>query len=417
MGFKVYKFGGASVKDAEGVRNVLRVIQETQTTDAVIVVSAMGKMTNAFEALIKAYFEDRSITEALEPIEAYHHKIAFDLFGNLQHPIFKALGALFSEIDGFLKRNKSPDYDYVYDQLVVYGELLSTTLVSNYFNEVGLANTWFDVRNSIKTNTRYREGKVEWELTMRNINRTIPKKGLQITQGFIGSDPNGFSTTLGREGSDYTAAIIAYCLNAESVTIWKDVPGVMSGDPRYFDNVVLLQSISYTEAVELAFYGASVIHPKTLQPLQRKEIPLYVKSFINPADAGTQVCLGEAIQPKVPCYILKREQVLLSLSSLDFSFMDEDNIGEIFKLLGQYKLKVDLIQNSAISFSVCVEDKYKNLQKLVSRLKADYKVTVYEEVSLYTLRHPNQSAVNQLEENKEILLKQVTQNTVQLVSL
>ena len=417
MGFKVYKFGGASVKDAEGVRNVLRVIQETQTTDAVIVVSAMGKMTNAFEALIKAYFEDRSITEALEPIEAYHHKIAFDLFGNLQHPIFKALGALFSEIDGFLKRNKSPDYDYVYDQLVVYGELLSTTLVSNYFNEVGLANTWFDVRNSIKTNTRYREGKVEWELTMRNINRTIPKKGLQITQGFIGSDPNGFSTTLGREGSDYTAAIIAYCLNAESVTIWKDVPGVMSGDPRYFDNVVLLQSISYTEAVELAFYGASVIHPKTLQPLQRKEIPLYVKSFINPADAGTQVCLGEAIQPKVPCYILKREQVLLSLSSLDFSFMDEDNIGEIFKLLGQYKLKVDLIQNSAISFSVCVEDKYKNLQKLVSRLKADYKVTVYEEVSLYTLRHPNQSAVNQLEENKEILLKQVTQNTVQLVCL
>ncbi|PHQ30952.1 aspartate kinase [Leeuwenhoekiella nanhaiensis] len=417
MGFKVYKFGGASVKDAEGVRNVVRVIQETQTTDAVIVVSAMGKMTNAFEALVKAYFEDRSITEALEPIAAYHHTIALDLFGDLQHPVFKALRALFNEIDGFLKRNKSPDYDFVYDQLVVYGELLSTTLVSNYFNEAGLANTWHDVRNVIKTNTRYREGKVEWELTMRNINRTIPKKGLQITQGFIGSDPNGFSTTLGREGSDYTAAIIAYCLNAESVTIWKDVPGVMSGDPRYFENVVLLTSVSYTEAVELAFYGASVIHPKTLQPLQRKEIPLYVKSFLNPADAGTQVCLGEAIQPKVPCYILKRDQVLLSLSSLDFSFMDEDNIGEIFKLLGQYKLKVDLIQNSAISFSVCVEDKYRNLQKLVSRLKADYKVTVYEQVSLYTLRHPDQKAVNQLEENKEILLKQVTQNTVQLVSL
>ncbi|MAW96197.1 MULTISPECIES: aspartate kinase [unclassified Leeuwenhoekiella] len=417
MGFKVYKFGGASVKDAAGVRNVARVLKETETTNAVVVVSAMGKMTNAFEEFIKAYFEDRSLAEALEPIEAYHHNIALDLFGNLQHPVFKSLSALFSEIDDFLKRNKSPDYDYVYDQLVVYGELLSTTLVSHYFNEIGLANTWHDVRNYIKTNTRYREGKVEWELTMRNLSRNISKKGIQITQGFIASDPNGFSTTLGREGSDYSAAIIAYCLNAESVTIWKDVPGVMSGDPRYFENAVLLQSISYTEAVELAFYGASVIHPKTLQPLQRKEIPLYVKSFLNPADTGTQVCLGEAIQPKVPCYILKREQVLLSLSSLDFSFMDEDNIGEIFKLLGQYKLKVDMIQNSAISFSVCVEDKYRNLQKLVSRLKADYKVTVYEQVFLYTLRHPNEEAVRNLEEHKEILLKQVTQNTVQLVSL
>ncbi len=417
MGFKVYKFGGASVKDAEGVRNVLHVILETDTTDAVIVVSAMGKMTNAFEELVKAYFEDRNIAEALEPIEHYHFNIARDLFENLQHPIFKDLNALFDEINGFLKRNKSPDYDFVYDQLVCYGELLSTTIVSTYLKHKGLLNTWHDLRNYLKTNTQYREGKVDWELTMRNLNRSIPKKGIQITQGFIGSDPNGFSTTLGREGSDYTAAIIAYCLNAESVTIWKDVPGVLSGDPRYFENTTLLETISYSEAVELAFYGASVIHPKTLQPLQRKEIPLFVKSFTHPADSGTQVCHSEAISPKVPCYILKRDQVLLSLSSLDFSFMNEENIGELFKLLGKYKLKVDLIQNSAISFSVCVEDKYRNLEKLVSQLKADYKVTVYEHVFLYTLRHPDDLALSQLEAGKEILLKQVTQNTVQLVTV
>ena len=418
MGFKVYKFGGASVKDAEGVRNVAHVIRETGATDAVVVVSAMGKMTNAFEELVDAYFsrEDR-ITDALEPLISFHLNIAKDLFENTSHSVFKELNLLFNELTDFLKRNKSPDYDFVYDQVVVYGELLSTTIVSAYFNVIRLVNTWHDVRRYIKTNTRYREGKVDWEITMRNLSRNIPKQGLQVTQGFIASDPNGFSTTLGREGSDYTAAIIAYCLNAESVTIWKDVPGVLSGDPRYFKNTVLLNTISYTEAVELAFYGASVIHPKTLQPLQRKEIPLLVKSFANPTASGTQVCLGEPINPLVPCYILKRQQILLSLSSLDFSFMDEENIGEIFKLLGYYKLKVDLIQNSAISFSVCVEDKYRNLEKLVARLKADYKVTVYEQVSLYTLRHPNQAAVSQLEEDKEILLKQVTQNTVQLVSL
>ncbi len=418
MGFKVYKFGGASVKDADGVRNVARVIKETAATDAVVVVSAMGKMTNAFEELVEAYFSKRDqLTDALEPLVSYHLAIAKDLFENTSQPVFKELNLLFNELTDFLKRNKSPDYDFVYDQVVVYGELLSTTIVSAYLNTIQLRNTWHDIRQHIKTNTHYREGKVDWEITMRNLSRNIPKTGLQVTQGFIASDPNGFSTTLGREGSDYTAAIIAYCLNAESVTIWKDVPGVLSGDPRYFENTVLLNTISYTEAAELAFYGASVIHPKTLQPLQRKEIPLYVKSFTDATAPGTQVCLGEAISPRVPCYILKRQQVLLSLSSLDFSFMDEGNIGEIFKLLGQYKLKVDLIQNSAISFSVCVEDKYKNLQKLVNRLKADYKVTVFENVFLYTLRHPNEKAVRELEEHKEILLKQVTQNTVQLVSL
>ncbi|WP_028377287.1 aspartate kinase [Leeuwenhoekiella sp. MAR_2009_132] len=418
MSFEVYKFGGASVASAGGVRNLLNVLKETENQDLIIVVSAMGKMTNALERVIVAYFESpKGCIEALQPVIEFHFALAGDLFENPAAPVFKRLQSLFDELRGFLNRNKSPDYDFVYDQIVGYGELLSTTIVNAYLQEQGLGSTWHDVREYIKTDASYREGKVNWELTMRNLSRNLPKSGIQLMQGFIGSDANGFTTTLGREGSDYTAAIIAYCLNAKQVTIWKDVPGVLSADPRYFENAVLLKFISYQEAIELAFYGASVIHPKTLQPLQRKEIPLYVRSFNDFKALGTQVSLGKAIEPEVPCYILKTGQVLLELASLDFSFMAEENIGEIFKLLGTYKMKVDLIQNSAISFSVCIDNKYKNLDALVAKLRADFKVTVYQDVSLYTLRHATDDSVKVLELNKQILLKQVAQNTVQLVTL
>ena len=238
---------------------------------------------------------------------------------------------------------------------------------------------------------------------------------MHITQGFLGSDSNNFTTTLGREGSDYSAAIFAYCLNAESVTIWKDVPGVLNADPRYFDNAQLLNKISYREAIELAFYGASVIHPKTLQPLQKKEITLYVKSFLNPKNDGTVVTKGQVMEPEIPCFILKKDQVLISLSSLDFSYIVEENISDIFNLLHLYKMKVDVIQNSAISFSVCFDNGYNNLEKLLLHLKAKFKVICYNNVSLYTVRHYNESAINQLEKDKEVLLKQLTQETMQMV--
>ena len=417
MGFQVYKFGGASVQNAEGVKNLVKVLEQTQVEDLVIVISAMGKMTNALEDVVAAYFEASLNMHAIETVEAFHHNIALELFENPAAPVFKKIQALLEELKGFLQRNKSPDYNFVYDQVVIYGELLSTTIVNAFLEKEGYRTTWHDVRDYIKTDTHYREGKVNWEVTMRNLSRKVPKKGIQLTQGFIASDPNGFSTTLGREGSDYTAAIIAYCLNAERVTIWKDVPGVLSADPRYFEHATLLNFISYQEAIELAFYGASVIHPKTLQPLQRKEIPLFVKSFLNPQEAGTQVSVGNLIEPLVPCYIRKTNQVLIALSSLDFSFMAEDNISEIFKLLGTYKMKVDLIQNSAISFSVCVDNKYKNLDALVAKLRADFKVTVHENVSLYTLRHATEEALKSLEKDKKILLKQVMQNTVQLLTV
>ena len=304
----------------------------------------------------------------------------------------------------------------MYDQVIGYGELVSTIIVSEYLNMVGIRNRWLDIREHIKTDSYYRRANVNWEATQAAVTSKLNTSVLNITQGFLGSDANNFTTTLGREGSDYTAAILAYCLNAEQVTIWKDVPGVLNADPRYFENAQLLNKISYREAIELAFYGASVIHPKTLQPLQQKEIPLFVKSFKHPEQPGTMVGKGSGIEPLVPCFIVKKNQVLISLSSLDFSYIVEDNISEIFKLLHLYKMKVDVIQNSAISFSVCVDNVYNNLPNLLQHLKAKFKVTCHEDVSLYTIRHYNLDAIAQLEVDKTILLKQLTQETVQMVT-
>jgi aspartate kinase len=374
-------------------------------------------MTNALELVIKNYFENKSeLQSSIQEIKQFHNKILLDLFENVQHPAFKKVSSIFGDLDGFFLRNKSPDYNFVYDQVIGFGELTSTTIISAYLNEVGLKNKWLDVREFIKTDDYYRRSNVDWEQTQNNIKTNLDTKVLNITQGFLGSDANNFTTTLGREGSDYSAAIFAYCLNAESVTIWKDVPGVLNADPRYFENAQLLNTISYREAIELAFYGASVIHPKTLQPLQQKEIPLFVKSFLNPIDAGTRVGKGVGIEPNVPCFIVKKNQVLISLSSLDFSYIVEENISEIFKLLHLYKMKVDVIQNSAISFSVCFENTYNNLERLLQHLKAKFKVTINDNVSLYTVRHYNEQAIASLEKDKELLLKQLTQETIQIVT-
>jgi aspartate kinase len=304
----------------------------------------------------------------------------------------------------------------VYDQIVSYGEIVSTTIVSHYFNHAGMKNNWIDVRNFIKTNNNYRDADVDWERTQQYISKGINKKALSITQGFLGSDDNNFTTTLGREGSDYTAAIFAYCLNAESVTIWKDVPGVMNADPRFFENAMLLNQISYREAIELAFYGATVIHPKTLQPLQKKEIPLFVKSFINPLLPGTSVSKGKDLEPQTPCFIIKRDLLLLSLSSIDFSFIMEENISEIFALFHQYKMKVSLIQNSAISFSVCIEDKFGKFNELKNILSKKFKVVYNENVSLYTIRHFTATAAEIVEKDKTVLLKQISRETMQVVT-
>ncbi|PQV46024.1 aspartate kinase [Jejuia pallidilutea] len=414
---QVFKFGGASIKDANGVKNLATVLQKIGYKNTLVVISAMGKTTNALELVIKNYFENKTeLQSSLQEVKKYHNEILLNLFENVNHSAFKKVNVLFDELNGFLKTNKSPDYNFVYDQVIGFGELVSTTIVSAYLNTIGIKNNWIDVRTHIKTDSYYRRANVNWNDTQRLISSNLNTSVLNITQGFLGSDANNFTTTLGREGSDYTAAIYAYCLNAERVTIWKDVPGVLNADPRYFDNAQLLHQISYEEAIELAFYGASVIHPKTLQPLQRKEIPLFVKSFANPNNSGTRVGKGITIAPNIPCFIVKKQQVLISLSSLDFSYIVEDNISEIFALLHAYKMKVGLIQNSAISFSVCIDNIYNNLEELLQHLKAKFRVACNENVSLYTIRHYNNEALNKLEESKTVLLKQLTQETVQIVT-
>lgn len=414
---RIFKFGGASVKDADGIKNVFSVLEKVGHEDTLLVISAMGKTTNALELVIKNYFEkSNELHSSLQDVRKYHNQILLDLFDDENHDVFYTVNSHFADLEYFLRSNKSPNYNFVYDQIVSYGEIVSTSIVSHYFNHAGLKNNWIDVRSFIKTDNNYRDAEVDWEKTQQLISKGIKKKALNITQGFLGSDENNFTTTLGREGSDYTAAIFAYCLNAESVTIWKDVPGVLNADPRYFENAVLLNQISYREAIELAFYGASVIHPKTLQPLQKKEIPLFVKSFINPLFPGTSVSKGEDLEPKTPCFIVKKEQLLLSLSSIDFSFIIEENISEIFALFHQYKIKVSLIQNSAISFSVCIEDKFGNFRELKNILSKKFKVSYNEKVSLYTIRHFDEKAAKMVEKDKTVLLKQISRETMQIVT-
>lgn len=419
---QIFKFGGASIKDAEGVKNLIKVLKAVGHNNTLVVVSAMGKTTNALEKVIDNYFNNKKeLQSSIQEVKKYHNEILLDLFGannykDKNHPVFDKISEFFNQLNVFFNSNKSPDYNFVYDQVVGFGELISTTIISAYLNKVEIENKWLDVRDLIKTDNYYRSAKVNWDKTQTIISKKVKNNVLNLTQGFLGSDANNFTTTLGREGSDYTAAIFAYCLNAQSVTIWKDVPGVLNADPRYFKNAQLLNQISYRETIELAFYGASVIHPKTLQPLQRKEIPLFVKSFLNPKNAGTSIGKGKDLIPKTPCFIVKKNQILISLSSLDFSFIVEENISEIFNLLHLYKMKVDMIQNSAISFSVCVDNNYNNLEKLLLHLKAKFKVTHYENVSLYTIRHYDQKSIQDLEKNKTVLLKQLYKETVQIIT-
>ncbi|MBL6644418.1 MAG: aspartate kinase [Flavobacteriaceae bacterium] len=414
---KIFKFGGASVKDANGVKNILNVLKHTGFDNTLIVVSAMGKTTNALERVVSSFFENKAQFSAdLELVRIQHHSIIKELYDAENKVITDKVNALFDGVLDFLKTTDSDDYSWVYDQVVSLGELVSTTIISDYMQSQDIDNTWLDARKCIKTDAYYRDANLYWTDTEAAIQKEVAGKRTLVSQGFIASAPNGDTTTLGREGSDYSAAIFAYALGADSVTIWKDVPGVLNGDPRKFDDTVLLHQISYREAIELAFYGASVIHPKTLQPLQRKQIPLYVKSFENPENPGTAVSKGKTLDPMVPCYIVKENQTLLKLSSKDFSFIMEDNISEIFALLHQFKMRVEMIQSSAISFSICIFNKYSKLEHLLEALNSKFKVEVNDGVSLYTIRHFDKPAINFIKNAVgEILVEQRTTNTAQFV--
>ncbi len=415
---KVFKFGGASVKDAAGVKNILSVLQQTGSEETLIVVSAMGKTSNALEQVVHSFYENKAqFHQDLESVRKTHHRIIEELFKTKNIVITQKVNAFFDRVLAFLDSTYDEEYSLVYDQVVSLGELVSSTIISDYMRLEGMENSWLDARECIKTDAYFRDANLYWTDTEAAIlKKKVEGKSTMISQGFIGSAPNGLTTTLGREGSDYSAAIFAYALGADSVTIWKDVPGVLNADPRKFSDTILLNQISYREAIELAFYGASVIHPKTLQPLQRKEIPLYVKSFENPENPGTTVSKGKTLYPLVPCYIIKNDQTLLKLSSKDFSFIVEDNISEVFALLHQYQMRVEIIQNSAISFSICISNKYSKLEPMLEALKTKFKVMVTDGVSLYTIRHFDKPAINFIKNRVgEILLEQRTKYTAQFV--
>ncbi len=412
---KVYKFGGASVKDAKGIQNLTHILKSASVEDALIVVSAMGKMTNAMEGVLESYLrKEVELTYKVNQVKWFHFEIITELFPE-GHEIFMDFELVMGQLAGFFATNKSRKYDFVYDQVVGFGELLSTKIIAAYLNLVGIDCTWLDVRDYVKTNSHYREASVDWHKTNQRISR-INTKGIFVTQGFLGCDAKGKTTTLGREGSDFSAAIFAYCMGTSELTIWKDVEGVLNADPRYFDDAVLLNRISYNESLEMAFYGASVIHPKTIKPLENKGINLRVRSFLNLENSGTLISKGQALEPEVPCFILKKEQIFLSISAKDFSFMVEHNLSDIFKTFHQYKMKVNLIQNSALSFSVCIEDKYGNFDRFLDAISRDFKVSFDKYVKLYTIRHATNEAVKFIEAKNQVLLKQMTGEVVQIVS-
>lgn len=414
---EVFKFGGASVKDGRGVKNVAKILTGQGVAGKVVVISAMGKTTNAVERVVNAYFEEKAtVVQPINRVRDFHDAICSDLFSE-DHVIFEKIHDFIEALKSFLDHNTSTDYDYVYDQIVPFGELLSTSIVSAYLAHLDIKHTFKDARALIKTDAAYRTARVDWQISEKQISKTIARDGLTLTQGFIAGHKNSSdSTTLGREGSDYTAGILAYCLNADQVSIWKNVKGVLNADPREFSDTTLLEHISYQEAIELAFYGASVIHPKTLQPLQRKEIPLFVKSFADPGLKGTSVGKWKDIFPDIPCFIVKKKLILLSLSTRDFSFFVEDSISEVFAFFHNYQTKVHLIQNSAISFSVCVTDQFKAIHELIAELQTRYKVSYNTDVTLFTIRHFDKEAIDKIRRHKTVLLEQRTRETVQLVT-
>jgi len=412
---KVFKFGGASIKDASSIKNILEIISNYSNDNLLIVVSAMGKTTNALEKVVENYFKNKSeLKSSILEVLNFHIDICNELFPK-NHLIFSDINSIFQKINTFINSNKSPSYSFVYDQLVSNGELISSKIIYNYMTFKNIESSFIDARDCIKTDSNFRGGNVKWDLKNKKIKQMFNDSNTNITQGFIASDKNNFNVTLGREGSDYSAAIFAYALNAESLSIWKDVPGLLNADPKFFSNTKLLKHISYSETIELAFYGASIIHPKTLQPLQKKEIPLNVKSFKNPESNGTKISKGIDIDPLVPCYIFKDNLILLKLSSLDFSFMVEQNISKIFKELHDSKMKVDVIQNSAISFSVCFFDKYGNLNDLISRLEGKFKIEINKNVSLFTIRHFDEKSIKKISYKRKLILEQRTEKTIRLI--
>ncbi|HIA06620.1 MAG TPA: aspartate kinase [Flavobacteriales bacterium] len=422
---RVFKFGGASVKDAEAVRNVGKVMGLYPNEEIVVVVSAMGKTTNALEKITKEYMtKEGDLKKSIQELKDYHNDILADLFPDQGHKIYNEVNNVLVELEWIIEDEPIDDFDFEYDQIVSLGEMISTRIVSAWLMESGIENTWVDVRDLIKTDNTYREAVVEWESTESAIKKKLSPvmKGegssVVVTQGFVGVTTENYNTTLGREGSDYTASILGSVLGAEDVTIWKDVPGVLNADPKWFEKTKKLEAMSYHDAIELAFFGATVIHPKTLKPLQNNAIPLYVKSFFDPEKEGTLIT-GVKKLPKelelVPSFIFKVNQVLISILPRDYSFIVEENLSEIFKLFADIGVKINLMQHAALSFSVCVDEDGGKIPDLVEALQKDYKVLYNEDVELVTIRDYDQATIDRVISGKKIYVEQKSRQTARFV--
>ena len=416
---KVFKFGGASVKDASAIRNVANILNNHKKEKLVIVVSAMGKTTNALEKILKAAFEKSDeLNPLIEDLKANHINEATILVGK-GDVVIKDIEKLINGLKRTLKEKGNKSYDKVYDQVVSVGELLSTKIVNSFLNKKKLSSSWVDARKIIKTDNTYREGVIDWTKTEQSIQKIVTpllqKNGFVVTQGFIGGSKEKTTTTLGREGSDFSAAILSYCLDAEEMSIWKDVEGIMTGDPRLFKKVTKIDRLSYREAIEMTYYGAKVIHPKTIKPIQNKNIPLYVRSFINPKGKGTLIS-GEADIHYPPVVVVEKDQVLLQIATRDFSFVAEHHLSYIFKLFTDYRTKVNMMQNMAISFSVCITLKdIDRLNKVIEVLSKNFEVRVEKNLELITIRHYHTDVIKQMKKGKIVLLEERIRQTIQLV--
>ena len=392
----VFKFGGASVNSAAAVRNMAAIVSQYRGQRLVVVISAMGKTTNRLEQLIPGVTPTEQHPELLAALEKYHYDIIDDLFQDRKNPVYGAVSMLFTQLRQAIASTPYPtadSYNADYDRVVSFGELISTTIISHYLNHIGLANRWVDIRQVVITDTNHREGHVDWQRTRANaqtLDSMVTNTTIVITQGFIAGGSDGSTTTLGREGSDYSAAIVSHCLGAESMTIWKDVPGFLNADPKYFANTVKISQIPYNEAIELAYYGASVIHPKTVKPLQNLDIKLHIRSFLDPEAEGSVVGPFSHIEPLTPLYIFRNQQVLLSIMPKDFSFIAEDNLQIIFGTLAEVGVRVNMMQNSALSFSVVVDDNAQLLDSMITKLGSQFRVRYNRGLQLITLRYYNQ---------------------------
>ncbi len=416
---KVFKFGGASIANAEAIMNTCNIILNNKNEDLVVIISAIGKTTNLLEEIVQQFFNHEDYSKTLYQLLDNHLGIVHTLFEGKEdnHP---QTDSMITNFKSQLHREPSENFDYDYDQIVSFGELISTSILSDYLSYIGIENKWVDARHVVRTNNKYREGIVNWEKTQKKISKTIlpifndSAYKIVISQGFIGGTDEYNTTTLGREGSDYSAAIFAYALNATDVTIWKDVPGLLNADPKFFADAIKLNKISYKEAIELAYYGATIIHPKTIKPLQNKSIPLHVKSFKEYREDGS-IISDETDSMHTPCYIFKRNQALISIYPIDFSFIAEENLSLIFGLFAHFGVKINLMQNSAISFSVCVDYNPDALKGLIEELNTEFKVKYNLNLELITVKNYNQATIDKMVRGRKVFTEQKSRTNIQLV--